>query len=548
MVSLQSNGGGLHLAGKYLKGRTEEPAPGKYKFGSGQYLLYSTRITGNYSTPTHTLKNTATKEGSFSYGSLWSSRRGYWKIPALYKREFHVKAYAFQGGIFAESHIGNINDLLAAMQRESPLYDAPFTYNIGKPQQQAFMFQASYNNLNLVLDKYLIHHKFSLQSNQRLEFDPHRSGNKTFAQLNLWQGVIAQYTGFQKITKSPWQKRFVFQNTSQWQRYSGYYFLPNFQQWQPNFHVYFGNKTNPLAEHEFIFRTDYLIRNVFPKSSGITTEIWQYHLGPSAAYSFQRMKGHEKWNLNISQLWRAPGINELFTRGVHHGAASYEQGNVQLKPESGQKIEILYVNSQQKSEFRFTTFAQYSANFISLFPMSTPILTVRGAFPGYEYKQLPTFYSGAEAQWSMRFKPAELQLSARMGAIYGKVYPTESTAIFPNFLPCPKASIHIQKKWKKALLNVDLQGVGKQSFYTPGTDFLPPPNGYVLLNAQLHLFNIGRSQFSKWVIYGENLGNKQYRDYMDRFRYFSNQADQNIGIKWIYDVHHHDEHNHSLKQ
>jgi iron complex outermembrane receptor protein len=178
--------------------------------------------------------------------------------------------------------------------------------------------------------------------------------------------------------------------------------------------------------------------------------------------------------------------------------------------------------------------------------MQTPVLTVRGAFPGYEYKQMPTFYAGAEGQWMKRFKPLELQLSARFGAMYGKVFPSPSqTALYPNFLPCPKGSIQLQKQWKKASFNIDVQGVGKQPFYSPGTDFLPPPDGYVVVNAQLQLFNLGRTQHAKWVIYAENIGNKKYRDYMDRFRYFTNQAGQNFGVKWIYDVHHHDEHKHN---
>lgn len=545
LISAQSNGRGLHVAGKYIRGRSNIAQKNKHPYGKGQYALYSARITGNYSTPSQTLKNTGTKEASLSYGNLWNSKRGYWGIPAISNREIHVKAYVFQGGIFAESHIGNVNDLLAAMARKNPQYDAPFTYNIDKPQQQAVQIQASYNNSNFLLGKYHVHHKFSVQSNQRLEFDPHRSASKMFAQLNLWQGSVIQYTGFEKINSKPWKARWVFQNTSQWQRYSGYYFLPNYQQWQPNLHFYYGNKSNPKAEHEFIIRTDLLIRNAMPKSVGLTTEVWQQYIGPSAAYSFHSNKKQHQWHINLSQLWRTPSVNELYTQGVHHGAAAYEQGDATLKPESGQKLEILYARLLPTAEFRFTAFAQYSANFISLFPMQSPILTVRGAFPAYEYKQMPTFYAGTETQYLKRFSHQKLQLSARLGTVYGRIFPPQSQDHrFPNFLPCPKGSISIQKQWKKAVFNVDILGVGKQPFYTPGTDFLPPPDGYVIANAQLQLFNLGKTHHARWVMYAENIGNKNYRDYMDRFRYFTNQAGQNLGVKWIYDVHHHNDHKH----
>ncbi|MBM3937057.1 MAG: TonB-dependent receptor [Sphingomonadales bacterium] len=553
LLSTQTNGGGIQVAGRYIQGR-EKQHPGQWTenslrmlqhpYGKGHYWLYSGKMTGNYSTPTHTLSNTATREASVSYGNLWNSQRGYWGLKAKAEREFHAKAYFFRGGIFSESHIGNVNDLLLAMQRTEPLQNAPFSYHINKPMQQAGHFQASYNNRNEVLGKYLIHHKFAVQINQRWEFDPHRSSTKTFAQLNLWQGTINQYTGFSRIRPTrTWQSKWVFQNSGQWQRYSGYYFLPDFQQWQPNIHWHISNTRNLKAQHSLVLRGDYLIRNVFPKSNGKTTETWQRNFGPSAAYSLIREMGHHQWQLHVSQLWRTPSVNELYTRGVHHGAASYEEGNASLKPETGQKIELLWLATGKTHEIRATTFYQQSQNFIALFPMATPVLTVRGAFPGYEYKQLPTQYAGAEIQYSQKWANRGLQIALRAGGIYARVKQGEDMR-HPNFLPCPRGSIQINKRWSHATLMLEAIGVGKQPLYTPGTDFLPPPNGYVLVNAQLQLNTKGHDQHAHWVIYGENLGNKAYRDYMDRFRYFTNQSGMNVGIKWLYDVHHHHEHKH----
>lgn len=552
LISTQSNGGGVQVAGRYIQGR-EKQQPGRslkylsllrHPYGKGHYWLYSGKITGNYNTPTHTLSNTATREASLSYGNLWSSQRGYWGLKAQSEREFHVKAYAFRGGIFAESHIGTVSDLLDAMQRSQPLTDAPFSYRINRPMQQAMHVQASYNNRNFVLGKFYVHHKISLQSNQRWEYDPHRSSAKTFAQLNLWQGTINQYTGFEKARPATqWQFRWVFQNTSQWQRYAGYYFLPDYQQWQPNFHCHISHKSNPRAQQSLVLRTDYLIRHVFPKINGNTLDLWQHKLGGSAAYSLIKQWDQQQLQVHISQLWRAPSVNELYTRGVHHGAASYEQGNENLRPETGQKIELLWQKTGLNQDLKFTTFYQQSQNFIALYPMETPVLTVRGAFPGYEYRQLPTQYAGAEIQYSKNWVSRGLQLSMRFGGLYGRVQSAQ-TVRYPNFLPCPKGQLQIHKRWSHATLMLEAIGVGKQPFYTPGSDFLPPPNGYLLLNAQLQINTKGHDQHAHWVIYGENLGNKNYRDYMDRFRYFTNQAGTNIGIKWLYDVHHHHEHKH----
>lgn len=545
LISAQSNGGGMQVAGRYIQGRENQvPQKAHRAFGKGHYWLYSGKITGNYQTPSHTLSNTATQEASLSYGNLWNSERGYWGLKAKSEREFHVKAYLFKGGIFSESHIGNVNDLLAAMQRTEPLNNAPFSYRINKPMQQTMHIQANYNNRNVVMNTYILHHKFSVQMNQRWEYDPHRSSFNKFAQLNLWQGTVNQHIGFSKIRPTTqWQSRWVFQNTSQWQRYSGYYFLPNYQQWQPNIHWHYSKLGNPRAQQSLVLRTDVLLRNAFPRTNGQTKEVWQRHHGASAAYSLIKQLDKQQWQLHLSQLWRAPGVNELYTRGVHHGAASYEQGRDDLRPETGQKIEILWLQTDPLHEIRVTAFYQQSQNFIALFPMASPILTIRGAFPGYEYRQLPTRYAGAELQFAKQWRSRGLQILARAGGIYGQVKMGPAYK-YPNFLPCPKGSIQINKRWSHATLMVEAVGVGKQPFFTPGSDFLPPPDGYVLLNAQLKINAKQHKQHAHWVIYGENLGNKAYRDYMDRFRYFTNQSGMNVGIKWLYDVHHHQEHRH----
>ena len=142
--------------------------------------------------------------------------------------------------------------------------------------------------------------------------------------------------------------------------------------------------------------------------TGTKTQFIENFEGLSGGYSFEwNSQKHEQFltqlRADVSQLWRAPGLNELYSKGVHHGSASFELGNVQLKPENGQKLNFTVQIQHKKPgkngvfcKLNFSGFSQYSQNFIHLFPMSSPVLTVRGAFPGFEYKQLPTIYSGAE--------------------------------------------------------------------------------------------------------------------------------------------------------
>jgi iron complex outermembrane receptor protein len=88
--------------------------------------------------------------------------------------------------------------------------------------------------------------------------------------------------------------------------------------------------------------------------------------------------------------------------------------------------------------------------------------------------------------------------------------------------------------------------VRRQLWYDARYDLLPPPRGYVVMNVRFTLNNFLGTQ-QTLVIYGENLTNQRYRDYLDRFRYFVDQPGTNIGIRWQTNLHKHSEHNHTKK-
>src|SRR5690606_38279783 len=85
--------------------------------------------------------------------------------------------------------------------------------------------------------------------------------------------------------------------------------------------------------------------------------------------------------------------------------------------------------------------------------------------------------------------------------------------------------------------------VARQTQYREGMDYVAPPPAY-------HLFDmVASKQFktdtdASWqvMLSVENLFNRSYKDYMDRFRYFAHQIGRNANIKisyqfYIYQTH-----------
>jgi iron complex outermembrane receptor protein len=78
--------------------------------------------------------------------------------------------------------------------------------------------------------------------------------------------------------------------------------------------------------------------------------------------------------------------------------------------------------------------------------------------------------------------------------------------------------------------------VAKQNRYEPASDFAPPPDAYQLLN-----LNAG-TQF-KWNKHDlgvnlsvNNVTNTLYKDYMNRFRYYTHDIGRNVILRLTYRI------------
>ncbi len=76
--------------------------------------------------------------------------------------------------------------------------------------------------------------------------------------------------------------------------------------------------------------------------------------------------------------------------------------------------------------------------------------------------------------------------------------------------------------------------VFQQKRYTTNSDYVSPPSAYFLLAAQLGVSKKrGEEQSVQFILSCSNLTNTVYRDYMNRFRYFTNDLGRNWNIKML---------------
>lgn len=499
---------------------------GSKRAGDGSYFLISALKGSDYYTPFGYLSNTAANELSLYGGHTYSTKSNTFMVDYSY--------YRFQSGIYLGSHIGNTSDLLTAIKSNAPaLSSNNYSYTIGKPyqlgtQQMISIRKIPKSNKGIELT-------LNYQRNQRKEFDPHRNSQLTFPQLNVWLQTVQFKIANNEHHGKPWSWGSSIQ--AQFQDFGGYFFVPAFKSYYFNAYGLYDLKSlfkSQFTDHKIVIRTDYLYRETTLQKNIPHN---QSYSGFSGGYSVGINRKSHFYQFHFSQSWRAPSVNELFSEGVHHGSASYELGNKGLRPETGQKIEFSINSKAGKWLWHSSAFLQYSQNYIHLNPLPEPVVTVRGAFPAYKHEQLPTIIGGIS--WWSEAKLSIGTLILRGDFLYSRIL---NPSRYATQLPPIQLSTQYTKEIKSFKFNLQYAYTFKQFLYTPNTDFSAPPEGYHLISGEISTRFKNKAFNSRLSLFGNNLLNVVYRNYLDRFRYFTPMPGRNIGLKLLIDIHHHRTH------
>ena len=245
---------------------------------------------------------------------------------------------------------------------------------------------------------------------------------------------------------------------------------------------------------------------------------------------------NEDWKLrfNTGSAWRSPLVNELYSNGVHHGSASYEAGNPDLQAERGFNNSLTLEGSRNdRWTMALTTYYNLINNFIYLQPRGEAQLTIRGAFPAFDYNQADARIMGID--WTGDFSLYKtLHLESKASLLSGWNRELEDYLIY-----MPPLRFEQGLKWgfneKKQADHPSFVRIAAlwvlQQKQAPATDYAPPPAGFVRLDAELfHTLMWGRQRL-EFGISVSNLLNTEYREYLNRFRYFTAEPGRNLSLR-----------------
>ena len=234
--------------------------------------------------------------------------------------------------------------------------------------------------------------------------------------------------------------------------------------------------------------------------------------------------------VNIGRAWRPPGVNELYSYGVHHGTAQFEIGDRGLESESSLNSDFTmrYLGERGRAEISF--FRSQFDNYISLLPAGDLVLTIRGAFPKFAFVQTDAVIKGFDGY--LEYSPTDymdVYLSASL--IRGR--DTKQKQPLYQMPPARLISglgFHLPPSGRLLEASVRFENsiILQQKNFPKNLDYVDPPPGYKLFDMHLSGKFAIADQPVRAQLGVHNLFNTRYRDYLSRFRYFIDNPGRNF--------------------
>ena len=450
-----------------------------------------------------------------------------------------------QIGLLAGAYLSSISSFENAITREVPFNtNDTFSYDTTQPFQDVthhtFQLKSKFK-FSEISD---LNFSYGYQFNQRSEYDRRRNGRS-----NIPVTDIEKTTHFTELKyRLEFQNNFLFKSGIQStqvknQNIAGTGILPITPNYSADTYAAYALLINEQGKLNYEFGGRLSI-DYFNVTTAIR-EIEQFKLNYtnptiSGGVSY-KLNENLKTKLHLGYSTRSPQTNELFSYGLHQGAASFERGSyfaddilldqeqsvkatfsVSFKPHSKLKLDnLLYVNP---------------INNYTYLVYDTIASTVRGTFYRFKYVQNDAILLGND--FKLSYVPLHnLSFDLTAAYLYGQNVTQDMPLTFMspnNFNVKANYIFKDLKSFKNNTCYLEVYHEMEQSRFSEEQEAVPPPSDFTLVNlgvsTKVKLFH----QSLDFDLKVENLLNRSYRSYLYRYRYFADNSGRNINFRLGY--------------
>lgn len=489
---------------------------------------------GDRSTANYLLNNTASRELNFSLSAGYKAER--WGVEAYYSR------YGNKAGVMYSAHATNEALLKERIAYGQPLEIYPFSRSIDYPNYKVTHHLLRLKGFYDLTEKDKLSLSLSLQTDNRNEYHLRRNDLSSIPSLSL------DLSAFQ--SDLVWKRQ-----TEAWQSEAGLFFggikntnlagtgvvpiIPNYTQISTGVYATQRYMTQRWGA-ELGVRADYQETkakgiNALGQRYGGTRHFTNFIYNAGANY---RLTPQLELTSNLGVAWRAPHVYELYSNGLDHASGMYIQGDSTMQSERSTKWITTLSYKTQRFSIAVDGFVQWIHNYLYDEPTGDYMTVISGAYPVFRYKQVPAFFRGVDAE--LAYEPINgLHYNAMASMVWANERGTNRYLPYiPPFRFTQSISYELPK-WKGLkgnFLKFSHRFVAKQNRFDPATDlvdFAPP--SYNLFGVELGTtFDFRRAGSLSFLFQVENLFNKEYKEYTNRYRYYAHDLGRDCRVTLIY--------------
>ena len=410
-TSLNTNGWGGNINSEMIK--TYES--GYYAKAQASYKMF-----GDFEAADYNLSNSGVKSINAS------ARFGYKSFEKGFDAYYSYVNNTI--GIIRAAHVGNVNDLIRAINRKEPSFIDDFSYAIDNPKQaishhlgkiEAYKRFKGLGKLTL---------QYDFQVNRRKEFDRRRASfdDAPAADFRLFTTSIQPNLKIDAIDNVVLNTGFLLryqQNDSADESITSISIplIPDYNKYETGIYVTGNYKLNPNTTISSGFRYDFSrieaekkykvfdweennYDELFPEFSSGVIDNFEIYTSPkfnfhniSASLGLTSSFGNNfNFLFNYGLASRTPNVSELFSNGLHHSAARIETGTLLLNKEIANKFATSIERKNQNFGFSISPYYNHIKDFIQLIPAGEALTTIRGAFIEWKYNQVDAQIFGVD--------------------------------------------------------------------------------------------------------------------------------------------------------
>ncbi|APY09805.1 oxidoreductase [Seonamhaeicola sp. S2-3] len=557
MVSFNTNGLGGNVNSEIIK---------TYKSGYYAKLQASYKQFGDFKAPHYYLTNTGLRNLNASMSIGYNSfEKGFNAYYSIVNNEF---------AILKSSHIGNVNDLVTAINNKEPRVVEDFSYNISYPKQSILHHLGKIEAYKRFKKLGKLSLQYDFQINRRKEYDLRRGdlADTPVIDLRLFTTSLQPNLQIDVFDNLEINTGFLlrFQQNDAISGTGVSPLIPDFEKYDAGIYATANYNLNLFSEISAGLRYDfsrieatkwynttdwedtYNYDELFPEFESGTTDNSETLTYPEFSFhNFSANLGYNRHFSNDFELFfnyglasRMPNPSELFSDGLHHSAARIETGKLTIGKEIANKFMLSLERNNQKFGFTISPYFNYINDYVQLIPVGITT-TVRGAFPVWEYNQVNAIIFGVDIDIDKKINNT-LNYQGSISLLQGDNLTNDIPLIHMPSTNFTNSISYYNKDLNQLSISLNHKTVLQQNRYPDYNfntydatindyvyvDISSPPSAYSLFGfnstASFKAFKKGTLKLEFNI---ENIFNTSYREYLNRLRYFADELGRNFNLK-----------------